>query len=105
VLLRIETDTVVDWSALIKVLLVEDNKSTLMIMSRLLRQKLGLSVVVASSVTDALRVAEEEEGEVDVVVSDIGLPDGSGLDLMRELKAKHHLRVRSLPSLPRPLVH
>jgi CheY-like chemotaxis protein len=81
------------------VLLVEDNKSTLMIMSRLLRQKLGLSVVVASSVTDALRVAEEEEGEVDVVVSDIGLPDGSGLDLMRELKAKHHLRVRYPSSL------
>jgi CheY-like chemotaxis protein len=80
-----------------KVLLVEDNKSTLVIMSRLLRQKLGLSVVVASSVADALRVADEEEGEgeLDIVVSDIGLPDGSGLDLMRELKAKHHLRVHS----------
>jgi CheY-like chemotaxis protein len=41
----------------LKVLLVEDNKSTLAIMSRLLRQKLGFNVVVAVSVADALQVA------------------------------------------------
>jgi CheY-like chemotaxis protein len=36
---------------------VEDNKSTLAIMSRLLRQKLGFNVVVAVSVANALQVA------------------------------------------------
>jgi hypothetical protein len=41
----------------LKVLLVEDNKSTLMIMSRLLRQKLGFDVLVAVSVADALQVS------------------------------------------------
>lgn len=40
----------------LKVLLVEDNKSTLMIMSRLLRQKLQYTVIVASTVGDALKV-------------------------------------------------
>jgi response regulator RpfG family c-di-GMP phosphodiesterase len=82
----------------LKVLLVEDNKSTLMIMSRLLRQKLNYNVLVASSVADALRVADEENGQFDLVISDIGLPDGTGLQLMVALKAKYNLRVRSLSS-------
>jgi CheY-like chemotaxis protein len=77
-----------------QVLLVEDNKSTLMIMSRLLRQKLNYNVVVASSVADALRVADAEGGEFDLVISDIGLPDGTGLQLMTTLKAKYNLKVR-----------
>ncbi|ELR19588.1 ATPase/histidine kinase/DNA gyrase B/HSP90 domain containing protein, partial [Acanthamoeba castellanii str. Neff] len=76
----------------LKVLLVEDNKSTLVIMSRLLRQKLNYDVVVASSVGDALRAADEARGEFDLVISDIGLPDGTGLQLMTTLKAKYNLK-------------
>jgi len=38
------------------VLLVEDNKSTLLIMSRLLRQKLNFNVLAATCVADALTV-------------------------------------------------
>jgi CheY-like chemotaxis protein len=76
-----------------QVLLVEDNKSTLVIMSRLLRQKLNYDVVVASSVADALRAADEARGEFDLVISDIGLPDGTGLQLMTTLKAKYNLKV------------
>jgi CheY-like chemotaxis protein len=78
------------------VLLVEDNKSTLMIMSRLLRQKLNYHVVVASTVADALRAADEEKGEFDLVISDIGLPDGTGLQLMTALKAKFNLKVAQI---------
>ena len=37
-------------------LLVEDNKSTLLIMSRLLRQKLNFNVLAATCVADALTV-------------------------------------------------
>jgi CheY-like chemotaxis protein len=74
-------------------MLVEDNKTTLMIMARLLRQKLNYNVLVASSVGDALRVADEEKGQFDLVISDIGLPDGSGLDLMAALKAKYNMQV------------
>jgi hypothetical protein len=40
----------------LKELLVEDNKSTLMIMSRLLRQKLGFTVHVTVSVAGVLMV-------------------------------------------------
>ncbi len=29
-------------------------------------------------------------GEIDLVISDLGLPDGSGFDLMRELRDRHN---------------
>ncbi len=31
-------------------------------------------------------------GAFDLIVSDIGLPDGSGLDLMRQLREEHNMR-------------
>lgn len=68
-----------------RILLVEDHPDTLRIMSRLLKG-FGHTVFTASAVAEALEVAEREE--LDVVLSDIGLPDGSGLDIMRALKER-----------------
>lgn len=76
----------------LKVLLVEDNKSTLLIMSRLLQQRLGYQVLVASSVKDAISVAAQEQGKFDLVISDIGLPDGTGLQLMKVLRENYGLK-------------
>ncbi len=67
----------------LSLLLVEDNADTLRIMSRLLRRR-GYRVATASSVAQALEVARLE-GAFDLVISDVGLPDGSGLDLMRRI--------------------
>jgi CheY-like chemotaxis protein len=69
----------------LRLLLVEDNADTLRVMTRLLRRK-GHRVTPADSVAAALE-AEAAEGPFDLIVSDIGLPDGSGLDLMRQLGA------------------
>jgi PAS domain S-box-containing protein len=73
----------------LRILLVEDHCDTAEIMARLM-EAAGHRVRTADCVAAALR--EAGSGEFDVVVSDIGLPDGSGHDLMRELRARHRLR-------------
>ena len=73
----------------LKLLLVEDHPDTAKVMARLLRS-LGHEVTTAHTVTAALDVAQNQQ--FDLVLSDLGLPDGSGLELMRELGQKHGLR-------------
>ncbi|MEA3207218.1 MAG: hypothetical protein QOE70_275 [Chthoniobacter sp.] len=77
----------------IRILLVEDHADTAAILARLLRS-IGHYVLRADTVTAALQVAEKEMGAtgIDLVISDLGLPDGSGLDLMRELSTRYGLR-------------
>ena len=73
----------------VRILLVEDHADTARMLSRLLRME-GYTVVVAADVSSALRLAERES--FDLVISDIGLPDGSGLELMRQLQLNHPLK-------------
>ena len=71
----------------LRILLVEDNADTLLILSRLL-EKAGYYVTTATDVSSALaaaKVARAEQRKFDLVVSDLGLPDGNGRDLMRQL--------------------
>ncbi len=72
-------------NAALRVLLVEDHEDTARSMSQLLARQ-GWHVRTADSVAGALRSAEVEP--FDVLVSDIGLPDGTGLDLMRQLAGR-----------------
>ena len=69
----------------LRILLVEDHDDTARAMADLL-ELMGHEVTLAGSVAAALAAAEEARGRgIDLVVSDLGLPDGSGQDLMREL--------------------
>jgi signal transduction histidine kinase len=74
----------------LKILLVEDHADTAEAMADLLSLS-GHQVTIAGSVAEAL-AAVRGDGVFDLVVSDLGLPDGSGIDLMRELSARHGLR-------------
>ncbi|HEX3855103.1 MAG TPA: ATP-binding protein [Polyangiaceae bacterium] len=69
-------------SRAVRVLLVEDHEDTAEIFELLLRRG-GYEVRVANSLQSALAVDREE---FDVLLSDVGLTDGSGLDLMRTLR-------------------
>jgi CheY-like chemotaxis protein len=70
----------------LNILLVEDHDTTLEILARLLRQ-MGHRVTGANSVATGIAAASRDG--FDLLISDLGLPDGSGLDLMRQLKQKY----------------
>ncbi|HSF39235.1 MAG TPA: ATP-binding protein [Thermoanaerobaculia bacterium] len=73
-------------------LLVEDHADTAEAMADLLRL-LGHRVDVAGTVAAALAIAGRSAADpFDLVVSDLGLPDGTGHDLMRELTRLHGLQ-------------
>jgi signal transduction histidine kinase/CheY-like chemotaxis protein len=73
----------------LRILLVEDHKSSRVILARLLARR-GHEVVQASTCSEALRIAAE--GQYDLLISDIGLPDGDGYALMCELRERYHMR-------------
>ena len=68
----------------VRILLVDDHEDTLEFMSRFLTL-CGHKVVTASTYGKALSVGGQQE--FDLVISDIGLPDGSGYELMPALQA------------------
>ncbi|HSP45984.1 MAG TPA: response regulator [Chthoniobacterales bacterium] len=74
-----------------RILLVDDHEDTLRSMGLLLR-RLGYEVLSADTTSDALRIAEEQP--FDILLSDIGLPDGSGLELLKRIR-----QTRDVPAL------
>jgi len=66
------------------VLAVEDDILVRKLMLILLKEA-GYRVVAAATVEDARAAFAEHAGEIEVVVSDVILPDGNGIDLAREL--------------------
>jgi CheY-like chemotaxis protein len=74
------------------VLVVDDHELNLKLLERLLERE-GREVRSADSVAAAERVLAEEQPAM--IVLDLNLPDGSGLDLTRKLKAEP--RTASIP--------
>ena len=70
----------------LRILLVEDHVDTAAVMSRLLR-RLGHDVETQGTVASAV---ESMRGRTfDLLLSDIGLPDGTGLDLIRQIRGHY----------------
>ena len=67
-------------------LLVEDHADTAAAFAELLGAS-GYGVTVAGSVEEGLAAAGK--GGIDLVISDLGLPDGHGHELMREIGRRH----------------
>jgi two-component system CheB/CheR fusion protein len=73
----------------LRLLLVEDHVTTLITLARLLRRD-GHEVGVAKTMAEALAAAAA--GRFDLVISDLGLPDGTGTELMEKLRDAYGLR-------------
>jgi len=72
-------------SASVSILLVEDHKDSREILANLLAH-CGYEVSTAANMQDALTLINDLRFEI--LVCDIGLPDGSGLDLVAEAKRR-----------------
>jgi len=71
------------------VLVVEDNDQSRMLFHELLKAK-GYKVLEASTGMEGWRIAREHNPQI--ILMDIGLPDISGLDVIKKLKEDKTLR-------------
>lgn len=76
-----------------KILLVEDHDDTRCVLARLL-DRFGHWVTPAATVADARKLLREVQ--FDVLLSDIGLPDGTGFGLVAEAKQLQSLKAVAL---------
>ena len=74
------------------ILLVEDEEGIREFVGNLLKEK-GFQVISASTVQEALKLFNDHQKKVDLLFTDVVLPDRSGLDLVNDL-------TKVLPHLP-----
>jgi PAS domain S-box-containing protein len=68
----------------LKILMVEDHEDTAFVMARML-EDMGHTTVPANSVASAVDVLTREK--VELIISDVGLPDGNGVSLIHAVRA------------------
>jgi signal transduction histidine kinase len=73
----------------LRILLVDDSIDTIQVLGSLLASK-GLRVREAASVAEALEAVHAEKP--DVIITDIGMPEQDGYDLLRLLRLEEELR-------------
>ncbi len=73
----------------VRILLVEDHEPTRNTLAQLLSRR-SYEVVTAASLAEARALADKQD--FNLLISDIGLPDGSGYDLMAEMGKKSSIR-------------
>ena len=69
----------------LRILVVEDHENTLQMLTRILRRA-GHDVATAANVQSALEAVSARE--FDLILSDLGLPDGTGWDVIREAQRR-----------------
>jgi CheY-like chemotaxis protein len=73
----------------LRLLVVEDHVDSAELLAELL-QNHGHTVHVATNASDALALANQQP--FDVLVSDLGLPDASGYELMQQLRSRFAMK-------------
>jgi PAS domain S-box-containing protein len=89
-------DRVVTPAKKLRLLLVDDHADTRGVLSRLLARS-GHEVVTAESAQKALEILEDRQ--FDALISDIGLPETSGYELVRQAKQRQPLKGIALSGL------
>jgi CheY-like chemotaxis protein len=74
----------------LRILLVDDHADTCAALERLLKLR-GHTVTAAHDMRAALAAAGDDDS-FDLLISDVGLPDGNGMDLLRVLRSRRPIR-------------
>jgi CheY-like chemotaxis protein len=77
-----------DVPAVSTILLVEDEATILRLASRILRRR-GYTVLEAETGEEAVRVAAEHGGRIDVLLTDLIMPGLSGAEVARRIMTAH----------------
>jgi PAS domain S-box-containing protein len=80
----------------VSALVVDDQPDARILICRLIEEHGGRCMLAASG-ADALRMLLEED--VNILISDIGMPDFDGYELIRKVRALHDSRVRNIPAI------
>ena len=73
----------------LRILLVDDHKDSLSVLAKLLGMQ-GHTIRTATTYAEAVDVAGRQP--CDLLVSDIGLPDRTGIELMQELRNRYDIK-------------
>jgi len=83
------------------VLVFDDEDDLREVMCRMLQRR-GFTTLSAGAVEDAVSVCKEHEGEIHVLLADLGMPDAIGVGVAREAVAvRPDLRVLYVSGLPK----
>ncbi len=69
-----------------KILIIDDEEKLRNLLSRIIEME-GFEVFQAKDCTSGLKILDKND--IDVVISDVKLPDGSGVDLVKSIKEKN----------------
>jgi CheY-like chemotaxis protein len=82
----------------VRVLVVDDETDGRTLIARILEER-GASVICASSAREALETLARGREHFDLLLSDIGMPDMDGLELIHEVRGLDKSRVGPLPAI------
>ena len=77
-------------------LVVDDQDDARILICRLI-EEFGGRCILAASGADALKILAEED--VNILISDIGMPDLDGYELIRKVRSLHDTRIRNIPAI------
>ncbi len=74
----------------IKILLVDDEPDILSLLQDVLKRR-KYDVLTANSVINASKILDQNE-DIDLVISDIKMPEGTGIDLLKKMREKDPIK-------------
>jgi PAS domain S-box-containing protein len=80
----------------VRALVVDDQTDARALICRLI-EEFGGRCILAESGAEALMLVEQED--VNILISDIGMPDFDGYQLIRKIRAMHSAKLRNLPAI------